>query len=107
MIKLLDALNLMDAIDKEDKPIPFSITYVTYNRKNKTGGEVVSIEQAVKCITMRKGKVVYDTRKMSSAKRPPNHYRNSTRNLLIVGTDQIRKLNIRLITEFNGQKVIW
>ena len=107
MIRLIDALNLMDEVDKEGSPVPFSIKYVTYNRKSKTGGEVISIAHAMKCVTKRGGKVVYDGRQKSGSKRNPNHFKNSTRNLNIAGTDQIRKCNIRLITEFNGQKVIW
>ena len=107
MIRLVDALNLMNEMDQEDKPVPFSIKFVTFNRRNDTGGELISIDQAVKCITKRKGKIVYDLRKMTTQKKPPNHFKNSTRNINIVGTDQIRKCNIRLITEFNGQKVIW
>lgn len=109
MIRLIDALNLMDEVDREGIPVPFSIKYVTYNRKGKTGGEVVEIERAVKCVGMRGGKIVHDTRQKEkdASKKPPNHFKNSTRNLNIVGTDQIRKCNIRLITEFNGQKVTW
>ena len=97
----------MDEVDRDGNPVPFSIKYVTYNRKNKTGGEVVSIAQAMKCVTKRGGKIIYDTREKSGSKRNPNHFKNSTRNLNIVGTDQIRKSNIRMIIEFNGQKVLW
>ena len=108
MIRLIDALNLMDEVDREENPIPFSLKYITYNRKKKSGGEIIEIDKAVKCVAMRGGKIVYDTRKKEKdISKNPNHFKNSTRNLNIVGTDQIRKCNIRLITEFNGQKVIW
>ncbi len=107
MIRLIDALNLMRDVDGDGNPVPFSVQYVTHNRQSKIGGELIDIPKAVVCVTVRKGKIVYDTRPKTAVKRNPNHHQNSTRNFNIVGTDQIRKCNIRLITKFNGQKVVW
>ena len=107
MIRLIDALNLMRDVDDDGNPVPFSVQYVTHNRRSKMGGELIDIPKAVVCVTMRKGKIVYDIRPKTVVKRNPNHHQNNTRNFNIVGTDQIRKCNIRLITKFNGQKVVW
>ena len=107
MIRLIDALNLMRDVDGEGNPVPFSVQYVTHNRLSKVGGEIIEIPKAVVCVAFRKGKVVYDTRPKTALKRDPQHYLNSTRNFHIVGTDNIRKCNIRLIIQFNGQKVVW
>ena len=94
MIRLIDALNLMDQKNKEGEPIPFSIKYVTFNRKKKTGGEIIAIEKAPKCVGTRKGKIIHDKKESTNQRRPPNHFKNSTRNLNILNTDQIRKCNI-------------
>lgn len=98
LIKLSDVLNLMDDVDQHNNPIPFSIEFFT-----KEGRKVV-VDKAVKCITKKSGKVVYDGNKKRKA---PNHFKNATRNIHIPVSNQIRKLNIRLITKFNGIKVAY
>lgn len=110
-IRLTEVLDLMDALDSNGDPIPFSIRFVTANRKDKTGGEIITIDKAVKCVGKdKKGNPVIDTRRKETPDltkpKNPNHWSNATRNLFLPN-GQIRKVHIRLIIEFNGQKVCY
>ena len=105
MLALVDALNIMDAVDSKGKPMRFSISFV-----KKSTGEIIRIPDASK--PQRSARVearhtLSNDRLPDYQKRNPNHYLNQTRNILIGGTDQIRKLHIRLITEFNGHKIFY
>jgi hypothetical protein len=102
MIKLIDVLNLMDDFDVNGHPVPFSIKFFTKD------GEEIFIELGTKCVGKKNNKVVFDKKPIKSKARiNPNHFKNSTRNIYIPVSDQIRKCKIRLITEFNGQKVVY
>ena len=90
VIKLNQALALMDVKDKEGRPNFFSISFFTYNKKEKTGGELKVIPKATKCGMKF------------------NMNENS-----VVGIQPEEKdshpiaVHMRLITQFNGQKVIY
>jgi hypothetical protein len=106
-IRLTDALEQMDQLDNTGKPVKFQMKYVTHDKKRKTGGEIIEIIDGRKCVGKRKGKVVFDTRKKAEEPkktRNPHHWTKSTRNV-ILPNGQIRKFHIRLIIEFNHEKV--
>jgi hypothetical protein len=108
-IRLKEVLSEMDRMDPQGKPVSFDIRFVTADRKRGTSGEIIEIKDARKCIDIRDGEVVYDQRKAASSgdaavSRPPNHWINGSRNLLLPNGG-IRKIHIRLIIEFNGKKV--
>ncbi|MFZ4523913.1 MAG: hypothetical protein ACOYNC_19585 [Bacteroidales bacterium] len=109
-IQLSKALDLMDQLDDDGKPVKFQVKFVTANRKLKTGGEIIEIADGRKCVGKRRGEMVFDMRKSlqdpSCVSRPPNHTANSTRNILLP-TGGIRKVHIRLIIEFNNQKIFF
>ena len=109
-IRLAEVLVKMDELDNKGHPIPFSIKFVTANRKTGTGGEVIEIDKCVKCVGKKgDGTPIIDTRKLGQPVAPtkdPHHWANSTRNLLLPN-NQIRKIHIRLIIEFNGYKVCY
>ena len=111
IITLPEVLKQMDQFDEKGKPVPFSIKFVTCDLRRKSGGELIELENVVKCVGKKKGKVIFDDRKKTpnkkKEKKNPKHWDNSTRNILIPSSGQIRKCHIRLITEFNGQKVIY
>lgn len=100
MIALLDALNIMDAKTPDGRPVPFSIRFCKI-----TTGEIVFIEKAVKNDITKNP----DQRKTGDGpralKRKPNHTANRTRNIRVVGTDQIRQIGIYRITAINNEKV--
>ncbi len=96
----------MELKDGTGKPVPFDIEFVKADRKKKTGGEIVALEKVVLSKNQDK-----ESPEAKSASEPghksPNHWQNSTRNLKILSSNHIRKVHIRLITKFNGQKVFW
>lgn len=108
-IRLKEVIEIMDRVDSDDKPVLFDIKFVTIDNKRDTGGQIIEVNKARKCIGKRNGKVVFDSRKPASAdkvKKDPHHWENATRNILLQN-GQIRKIHIRLIIEFNGKKVCY
>jgi len=109
-IQLKDLLEQMNQLDENNMPKSFQIKFVTADRGKKTGGEIIEIPSAKRCVGYRNGKLVFDSRESSSPttrkRRDPNHWANSTRNLLLPNK-QIRTIHIRLIIEFNNQKVFF
>jgi hypothetical protein len=110
-IRLWDALEIMESMDPHGKPVRFQLKYVTANRTTGEGGDIIELTDACKCsIRTKKGKEVFPFKKNVSAceklPKDPRHWVNSTRNILLPN-GQKRKLHIRLIIEFNNQKVCY
>jgi hypothetical protein len=109
-IQLGAALDEMDQFDDDGKPVRFHVKFVTADRIRRTGGEIIEIPSGRKCVGNRNGKTVFDSRQKAdenpSISRQPNHWVNSTRNI-ILPNGGIRKVHIRLIIEFNNQKVFF
>lgn len=107
-IRLKAVLEKMEEFDHEGKPIAFNLKFVTCDRKRGTGGEIIEIVGGRKCVGVRNGKVVYDKRKIEvqGPTKDPRHWVNATRNI-VLPNGGIRKVHIRLIIEFNGQKVCY
>jgi hypothetical protein len=101
----------MDSFDGQGKPVRFQLKFVTANRLEKTGGEIIEIQEACKCsVRTKKGKEIFAAKKNFPSDdritKDPNHWVNSTRNILLPN-GQKRKLHIRLIIEFNNKKVCY
>jgi len=111
-IRLSEVLNQMDQIGPDDKPSKFQIRFVTADRSLGTGGEIIEISNGRKCVGLNKqGSPVFDLRAKSPSadtriKKDPHHWINATRNILLEN-GKIRKVHIRLIIEFNNQKVCY
>jgi len=110
-IRLWDVLEIMDSFDGQEKPVRFQLKFVTANRSEKTGGEIIELKDACKCsVRTIKGKEIFATKKLfpvdDRITKDPNHWVNSTRNILLPN-GQKRKLHIRLIIEFNNKKVCY
>lgn len=110
-IRLWDVLENMDAFDGQEKPVRFQLKYVTANRLNGTGGEIIELKDACKCSGKTKqGKPIFAVKKNfpanDRASKNPNHWTHSTRNILLPN-GQIRKVHNRLIIEFNNKKVCY
>ncbi|SDE68206.1 hypothetical protein SAMN05421544_1186 [Riemerella columbipharyngis] len=100
---MADVLSDMKKLDKKNNPIPFSITVRTFNLQNKSGGSIKVYEKAVLLNPpKRKGakRLAMDT-----AFKNPNHWENRTRNIKV--DNQIKKINILFIIEYNGKKVVY
>ncbi|WP_342645006.1 hypothetical protein [Mucilaginibacter sp. CSA2-8R] len=96
LIRVADMLEIMQMRSDDGNLIPFSITFVTANKKEGTGGQRISYEAAV----------LYGFAKSNSTIRNPAHHANYTRNLVGVGTNEIRKFHPLLVEYFNGKTVI-
>jgi len=110
-IRLWDVLEFMDSMDGQGKSVRFQLKFVTANRLEKTGGEIIELKDACKCsVRTKNGKEIFAAKKNFLADeritKDPNHWVNSTRNILLPN-GQKRKLHIRLIIEFNNKKVCY
>lgn len=106
IISLTEVLTEMDSTAE-----PFSITFCTADRQRGTGGEVVTLEGCVQTGAPEKVKGAKPASALATApavgKGKPCHRANQTRNVTILSSGKTRKVHIRLIMEFNGQKVRW
>ncbi|MCB0597766.1 MAG: hypothetical protein KDD28_27050 [Phaeodactylibacter sp.] len=98
---------------------PFSLQYVTFDRRRKKGGALKYISEAILVQAEKEAKKVerkthrpltlQEVERLTAISRKPNHGYWFTRNIRIVEhghpTSLIRKVHIILITEFNGQPV--
>ena len=110
-IRLWDILQIMDSLDGQGKPVRFQVKYVTANRSEGTGGEIIELKDACKCsVRTKQGKEIFSAKQnfptTDRVTKDPNHWVNSTRNCLLPN-GQKRKLHIRLIIEFNNTKVCY
>lgn len=96
MIRVADMLTQMNEWEKSGERVPFSITWVTCNLKNNTGGEKITLEKAV----------IVGGGKSKSGLKNPNHYENYTRNIRALEGDRIMKIHVLHITRFNGMRII-
>jgi hypothetical protein len=86
----------------------FSIAFITCDRKKQTGGEWIFIDRAVKHDFLTRAETDQLQKSAPATQmfhKNPNHYQNSTRNIRIIKNSELRKIHIRLITEFNGMVV--
>ena len=95
-ISVADMLKVMQSRSSDGELIPFSITFVTCDRKKKTGGQKITLEKAIS----------EGSGKSKSKLRNPDHYRNYTRNIRSVDGDKIIKIHPLLVTRFNGQTIM-
>lgn len=99
-LKLTEALKIMESGN------PFDITFYTADKKRRTGGEKIQLQNVTTTSKEQRAEPSAERTIAQAVDRNPGHYRHSTRNL-VLENNQIRKCHIRLITELNGQKVIY
>lgn len=99
----------MDAVDGNNKPIPFSITFYTADMERGTGGERIKIETpvATKYRQVQHHASPASALETSQKSKSPHHGVHFTRNILYPGKEHPVKVHGRLITRFNGKRVIW
>lgn len=102
-------IHLSEVLDEMKKPKPFSLAFVTCDLERKTGGEIVRLEN---CVLYRKNQN-FSGLGFSEPEPPvtdfsknPDHYGNATRNI-VLPNGHVKKVHIRLLLEFNGQKVFY
>lgn len=96
MIRVADMLRMMNEWESSGNRVPFSITWVTCNMKQNTGGEKITLDRAV----------LVGSGVSKSRDRNPNHFENYTRNIKSAEGDRIMKIHVLHITQFNGKKII-
>lgn len=80
--------------------LPFSITYVTLDKKRGTGGELRTLVNATK----KSANMVMAGSSQVTGTRKPNHSDNGTINI-VCADGSITKVHTRLITQFNNHDV--
>jgi len=103
IISLADVLHHMDTTAE-----PFDLVYSTADRQRRTGGELVHLTGCLATSTNREqapGGAAPAGGDVPARK--PAHRVHQTRNVTILSSGKPRKLHVRLLTEFNGQKVRW
>jgi hypothetical protein len=105
----VDSITLKEVLSELDsgRKIP-SMTFITADLHKGTGGELITAENFHKHNWLspaeyRKQQKLQPTSSM--IKKDPRHYENSTRNIIMAGSE-IRKVHIRLIRTFNGKTVL-
>ena len=110
-IRLWDVLEIMDTLDGHGKPVRFQMKYVTANRLQGTGGEIIELKDGCKCSGKTKqGKPIFAAKKNfpdnDRASKDPRHWTQFNKEYPVTQrTDP--KVHIRLIIEFNNKKVCY
>lgn len=100
LISRKKALQQMRQRNTRGKFVPFSIAVCKLNRFTNEGGGRLIIKNAI----IYKQKHVAKP-KASNKNRMPNHEENGTLNLLLLPSNEIRTIHVRLIEKFNGMTV--
>jgi hypothetical protein len=95
MITFQQALEIMRRKDRMDRPVPFSVEFVTANRKSKKAGDVKLFENMV---------IMYG--KTKNAEKDANHFLNGTVNIMPNGGGPITKIHLMLIRKINNLTVV-
>jgi hypothetical protein len=102
-------IHLKDALDQMKGEKPFSISFVTCDLNRTTGGDVVKLENVLlsfKPFAAAKAGFQMPEPAITDFSKKPRHYEHATRNVLLQNGMR-RKFHIRLLLEFNGQKVFY
>ena len=108
-IFLIEALAKMRGLDSRGEAVPFDVEWRTWNSQNKSGGKLKKERGAILCMANKKDTDIVKSLRYNTDKRTrknPNHFKNRTRNIQL-SDGNIRKINILLITKFNGQMVVY
>lgn len=109
VIRTDETISLKQMVDHMDSGQPFSIAFRTCNKQKGTGGEYVFYGECVK-----HGHQTKEERKQRKESgepkqvifKNPNHYENSTRNIMRVSSGELVKVHLRLIRRFNNKIVL-
>ena len=109
MVKIIFLNEVLKEMRKVENgaAVPFSIKWRTFNSRNQLGGRLIGLSKAVLCMQSKpKTPTTAETSQPPKARKNPNHWDNRTRNIE-KENGQVVKLNIDLITEFNGKQVVF
>lgn len=103
-------------LEEMNTGIPFSVSFVSYDKQRKTGGEIKKYKEVVlnaDTTNNIEGKPEAKSRllgKRDGVSKNPHHFENSTRSFRVCvngcKTATVKKLHIFLVLEFNGKKLM-
>lgn len=102
-------IHLRDALTEMNEGKPFSISFITCDQERKTGGDLMKLEDVILSFNQNHiEKFGFDEPEsnVTDIRKAPRHYEHATRNVLLKNGMR-RKFHIRLLLEFNGQKVFY
>src|SRR5688572_11951011 len=89
-------ITLKDVLTEMDSGRKFSISFITCDRHKDTGGELIEVPSAHKHAWLSKEDFKRQQKLQPASvaiKRNPRHYENSTRNIILPGSE-VRKVHI-------------
>ncbi len=101
----METIMLGEVLRTLDSGATCSLGFRTFDFKKDRGGEYVDVQECHKHNYKTLGEKKQE-RNDVRFHRNPNHYENSTRNIVVMPGGEIRKLHIRLIRKFNGKTVL-
>jgi hypothetical protein len=104
-ITLQECFHIMSQLDRRGNPIPFAITWITFDTKSNTGGEVKQLDCFLK-FGNKTGSKYKPVAEAVSDRRDPRHFIHGTINLQVCNTLEVRKANTWLIMNINCYDVI-
>jgi hypothetical protein len=102
-------VTLKEVLETIDAGHNCALGVITCDVNRKTGGEYLVIANCKKAqfVTSHEQKEMDKAApKANMVHKNPNHYENSTRNIIIIPSMELRKIHIRLIRNFNGKTVL-
>jgi hypothetical protein len=102
-----ETITLKEVLAWMDGGMPFDFAVVTCDLQKNTGGEWLEVKNArkQKMLTTSQQKQLSKSQPKSSVIRNPNHFDNSTRNL-ILQNGEFMKVHIRLMRRFNNKTIM-
>lgn len=110
-IELREVLQEMHAKLPGGAPKPFQVSFVTADRKQETGGEVITLPKVVVYgkdqATGRSGKAAKNPPSVTKVVKKPAHRANRTVNFFAPGPQRYYKAHIDLLLTYNEKWIIW
>lgn len=105
-MRLIDCLRLMEGVNRDKSRVSFGIKGVKLNRRMRRGGATYAYDKCTLpyelLATSKSQKLTLEKEKV---KRKPNHFENATRNIKMATHNDLKKINIWLITHFSFEGV--
>lgn len=113
-IKMRDVIKAMDKLTTQGQPLPFNLIAITGNRKLDTGGEIIHLQNVYQYKYHKKweGDNSSNFDKLPSSKNvggggASNPLANRIRRIYIPSEEDIKNVDMVLITHFNWKRMIY
>lgn len=99
-------IELKDALKQIDNGEPFSMLFCTADQRRNSGGELIDVQKCFKLGTNKLTKQFRKSLPKSTVSKNPNHIPNDTFHICFMPSREVRKVNINLFLELNGQVIL-